>query len=103
MKVIAPLMSKTASGSIGNVLTFSKKKSGQMCRFQRKQKSSESVNQAPQRAAFLNAISICNNMDFGVLFFGISFFGNQLSLYTAEAEKRHITEQNQCASEILNN
>lgn len=103
MKVIAPLMSKSASGSVRDVLTFSKKKTGQMCRFQRKQKSPGNANQAPQRANFLIAICPCNYLEYGVAFFGAAIFGNQLSLYTAEANRRGITEQNQCVSELLNN
>ena len=103
MKVIAPLMSKSASGSVLDVLTFSKKKTGQMCRFQRKQKSPGNAKQAPQRADFKIAICACNYLDYGVCFFGVAIFGNQLSLYTAEANRKKITEQNQCVSEFLNN
>lgn len=103
MRVIAPLMSKTASGSVRDVLTFSKKKTIQICRFQRKQKSPGTSQQAPQRADFSFAVCACNHYGYGASFYGATFYGLEMALFTAEAERRGITEPNQCVSEILNN
>ena len=40
-KITAPLMSKSASGSIGKEMTFSERKSGSQVRYQKKQKTDE--------------------------------------------------------------
>lgn len=94
-------MSESASGTIGPFLTFSKRKTGQQCRLQKKQNYPATPNQSTQRAKFDKAFCACNYMSFGVLNFGVSIFGNELSLYTLFSNKRHITEQNQCISEYL--
>ena len=103
MKVTGPLHSERASGTFADILTFSNRKSGQQCRFQRKQKDANSVDQNVQRAKFQLAICACNFMMYGEAVFGVAIYGNSLGLYTSEADRKHMTEQNECASQYLNN
>jgi len=56
-KIIGPLFSNTASGSIGPRLTFSVRKSGQQARFQRAQKDVNSDSQNTQRGRYTSAVS----------------------------------------------
>ena len=51
-KSTGPLFSLEARGSVGECLTFSKRKSGQQVRFQRKQKDVITVDRTFQRAKF---------------------------------------------------
>ena len=51
-KIIGPLFSNTASGSIGPRLTFSVRKSGQQARFQSPQKDVVTVKRTVQREKF---------------------------------------------------
>lgn len=54
-KVVAPLFSQTASGTIGQRLTFSSRKTGQQVRFQKKNRYTRSFAQNYQRLSFLFA------------------------------------------------
>jgi len=51
-KVSGPLYSVSASGSIGERLTFSKRASGQQARFQKPQKDRTTAERTIQRAKF---------------------------------------------------
>jgi len=103
MKITGPLQSERASGTVAEFLTFSHRKSGQQCRFQKKQKDANTIGQIEQRAKFQVAICACNFMKYGEAVFGCALFGNDLSLYSTKAERKKITSQNQCVSEYLNN
>jgi len=103
MKVSQPLLSQSASGSVTPFLTFSKRKSGQQCRYQKRQINAASASQAVHRAKFSNAQCACDLMEYGVLFFGVALFGNELSLYSASVAGQNLTEKNQCIREYLNN
>ena len=52
VKVFGPLHSDSASGTIATVLTFSKRASGQQCRYQRKQKDKITAPRTSQRFKF---------------------------------------------------
>ena len=52
VKVEGPLGSHSAHGSIGNVLTFSKKKTGQQVRYQKKQADKITPDRADVRALY---------------------------------------------------
>ena len=54
-KLVAPLFSLNASGSIGEALTFSNRRSGAQVRFQKKQKDKRSDDQLSQRELFKTA------------------------------------------------
>lgn len=101
MKIIGPLMSKSAHGTVADVLTFSKRESGQQARFQRKQNTPASVDQTVQRALFQEAVCVCSGVDFGLIAFGVAIFGNHLELYTADANENHLIEMDQCIKEYL--
>lgn len=57
VKITAPLMSQKASGSIGECLTFSARKSGAQVRYQKKQKDRQSAGQLIQRAWYSQAVA----------------------------------------------
>lgn len=62
VRLKGPLMSMSASGSIGPRLTFSQRKSGPQVRFQRAQKDVVSVARTRQRDLFTEAVSAWNSM-----------------------------------------
>ena len=51
-KTSGPLLSNSAWGSIGERLTFSRRKTGQQARFQRAQKDANSADQLVQRVKY---------------------------------------------------
>lgn len=52
VKITGPLHSDEASGTIADVLTFSKRSSGQQCRYQKKQKDVVTPDRIVQRTKF---------------------------------------------------
>lgn len=98
-KLIAPLMSEKASGTIAEGLTFSSRKTGPQVRWQKKQRD---VLTAPREAVRLNfscASEACRFTDYGVIIFGSCLFGNEIGLYVDMAEKKKISAYNQCIAE----
>ena len=75
-KVILPLMSESAKGSIADVLTFSVRGSGQQVRYQRKQKNEPSAGQLTARAVYADACLSWRALEFGVIQFGDFYFGD---------------------------
>ncbi len=55
-KLVGPLLSLDAHGSIGRELTFSARKSGSQVRFQKKQKDIETAARTIQRGYFQKAV-----------------------------------------------
>ena len=102
MKVETPLQSLEASGMVGPRITFSKRKSDQQVRFQRKQKDAKSNSQITQRQKFLNASLSCRYMAYGEAFFGISFFAASAERNNAEAVGKEMSGYNVCISENIN-
>jgi hypothetical protein len=101
MKTRGPLLSNEARGTIGPCLTFSKRRSGQQVRLQKKQKDKNSFLQREQRAAFEKASFACRFMDFGEAFFGVSIYGHEKVLYNEKAEKKDFTGYNLCIKENI--
>jgi len=101
MKVSGPLFSLEAHGTVGKVLTFSRRASGQQVRFQRKQKDTNSVSQQAQRSAFEQASLLCRNFDYGGAIFGFSKFSLSPTLFEDEAEKKHMSGYNFCIAKEL--
>jgi len=56
-KTKGPLFSEAAHGTTANLLTFSKKKTVNICRYQRKQKDAQSAAQIAQRAKYQDGIT----------------------------------------------
>lgn len=61
-KVKGPLLSLSAHGTLGDVLTYSKRSLIKQCRFQKPQKDKESDTRALQRLKFAAASELWNNM-----------------------------------------
>ena len=61
-KLIGPLFSESAHGSISKRLTYSKRKSGNQARFQRANHDYNSTSQQTQRALFLVALGKWNSL-----------------------------------------
>lgn len=55
-KLIGPLLSLEAHGTLGNALTFSKRSSGSQVRFQKKQTDIETTARTTQRGFFQTAV-----------------------------------------------
>lgn len=61
-KLFGPVHSESASGSIGESLTYSQRNSGAQVRYQRKQKDFLSVLRTAQRAKFSLGLDLWNSM-----------------------------------------
>ena len=61
-KLIGPLFSESAHGSISKRLTYSKRKSGNQARFQRANHDYNTTSQQTQRALFLTALAAWNSL-----------------------------------------
>ncbi len=101
MKIKGPLQSQNASGMIGPRITFSKRSSGQQARFQKKQKDAKSAAQLSQRGKFENASLSCRFFEYGVAYFGISFFGIDENYYPSKAKAEKMTGYNICIKEAI--
>jgi hypothetical protein len=101
MKVIGPLLSQEAKGTIGDVITFSKRKTGQMARYQRKQRDVLTISRTEQRQKFQNASLGCRFLEYGEAIFGVALFGNEKSLYLEEAKRQGLTPYNVCIKEYI--
>jgi len=61
-KLKGPLMGESASGSVGEELTYSKRQSGNQVRFQKKQADVITTDRTTQRAYFIEAIEKWNSL-----------------------------------------
>lgn len=96
MKVQGPLFSHEASGTIGGILTYSKRQSGQQVRYQKKQKDANTILQGAQRFKFLKASTACRFMDYGEGFFGAAIYGHEKAPYITGAVGENLTGYNLC-------
>jgi len=101
MKVLGALMSMEAKGTLGGVLTFSKRASGQICRYQKKQTDANSVPQQEQRADFLIASVACRNMEYGDRQYGANIYGANAGDYELSAMDKMMSGYNICIQETL--
>ena len=96
MKVLGALMSMEANGTLGGVLTFSKRASGQICRYQKKQKDANTSTQQAQREDFLIASVACRNMEYGERQYGANVYGASALEYEEKAEGKGMSGYNVC-------
>lgn len=85
-KVTLPLLSESAQGSVGGVLTFSVRGSGQQVRYQRKQKNLPSADQVVARAVYADACLAWYLMEYGVAQYGEAQYGDSQDFNNALAE-----------------
>jgi hypothetical protein len=76
-KLISPLFSLTARGTVGGVLTFSERKTGSQVRYQKKQKDVQSTARSIQRSRFISAKDSYNSLDYGVQEYGFFLYGGR--------------------------
>jgi len=100
-KITGPLFSENASGTIAEFLTFSKRRTGQQVRWQKKQKDAGSVGQVAQRADFSTASVACRFFEYGVLSFGAGIFGAEKSIFDLAAAGKSVSGYNLCIEEFL--
>lgn len=62
-KVTTPLLSETAAGSVTPYLTFSRRKTGQQVRFQKRQKDFLTPGRESQRAAYREVVALWRALD----------------------------------------
>lgn len=96
-------MSFEASGTVAGFLTFSKRRSGQQARWQRKQSVAPSSEQETQQAKFLNASIACRFFGYGLASYGALIYGSEKSLFDDEAGSKNLTGYNLCIQEFLSN
>jgi len=101
MKIKGPLFSQEARGTFGNVLTFSKRKTGQMARYQKKQRDVLTISRTQQRQRFKNASTGCRFFEYGEAIYAVSLYGNEKSLYLEKAKKQGLTCYNVCIKEYI--
>jgi len=82
-KVTSPLLSETASGTVGDLLTFSVRKSGQQVRFQRKQKDVFSERREEVRERYRAAVDAWQLLS-----------APEKRLYTISAKRMQLTGYN---------
>ena len=61
-KLIGPIHSDSASGSVGDCLTYSQRKSGSQVRYQRKQKDVTTAKRTTQRTKFSLGLDLWNSL-----------------------------------------
>jgi hypothetical protein len=89
MKIRNPFHSQTASGTFGDLLTFSQRKTGSQVRFQRKQKDKITTARTIQRNKFLQARDMWKIHDFGIIEFGYNMVGGKkVEVSSLPIEKR---------------
>lgn len=76
-KLVAPLCSFSARGTIAGNLTFSERASGSQVRWQRKQKDVVTAARTAQRTKFLEARDCWFSLDFGIQEFGYTVCGGR--------------------------
>lgn len=62
-KIKSPLFSESASGTVADCMTFSRRKSGQQVRFQRKQKDIITTPRTNNRLKYTDAVNAWNNLE----------------------------------------
>lgn len=85
-----PLFSMEARGTVGDCLTFSKRKSGQQVRFQRKQKDRITALRTANRSIFLAAVAAWSALT-----------SEQKAVYNERAKSQNLTGYNLYVSEYM--
>jgi hypothetical protein len=101
MKITGPLLSQKAHGTVGDILTFSHRKEGQLARFQKKQKDVLSPARIIQRQKFENASLACRFFEYGDAIYGVALYGHEKSLYLEESKGQDLTGYNVCIKEYI--
>jgi len=101
VKVLFPLMSFSASGSIAQFLTFSKRASGQQVRWQKKQNDVQSVERLTQRNLFLSASNAARFFEVGSIIPGNFILGTDIDDFNLRAKKTPLTGYNLAIKELI--
>jgi len=93
-KISVPLMSLSASGSIAQFLTFSRRISGQQVRWQKKQNDVETSGRSEQRSKFLLASLASRFWQVGDAECGASICGTDMDVINNIAKPTRLTGYN---------
>lgn len=102
MKLIGPLHSDSASGSLKGRIVFSQRKSGSQVRFQRKQKDKITALRTAQRNRFLIAKEMWPLHDFGVIQFGFNLAGGREIKITNLPIRKRAPQFARFVSDVIN-
>lgn len=102
MKVFLPLQSGGVSGRFGNLLTFSQRKEGQICRFQKKQKDKITPLRTVQRNKFLVAKEMWPLNGFGKIEFGFNLAGGQKINISSLPKEQRAPQFARFVSDVIN-
>lgn len=101
VKILQPLMSVNASGTILQFLTFSKRNSGNQVRWQNKQKDVISVDRTEQRRKFLSASLACRFFECGIAIPSASVCGLDIEDLNLAAFNKPLTGYNLGIKELI--
>ena len=94
VKITFPLQSLSASGSIMETLTFSRRAKCQQVRLQRKQSDRFSESQKTQRSFFSLASLSARKKDYGDSALGVSLYGVDVEFYKEQVANLPLTWYN---------
>jgi len=103
MKIKGPLHSDKTSGTILDFLTFSRRRTLQLARWQKKQKDKKSAGQLEQREKFLRASLACRFMEQGEAILGVFLLGVNKNFWEEQLPDKGLTSYNFCIKEYLKN
>jgi hypothetical protein len=101
MKITGALHSDIAQGTVASILTFSKRKSGQVGRYQRKQKYTNSNAQNVVTSRFTSASLSCRTIGLGYYICGLFVCGGSVDSYDESARLKDVSGYNLCISEFI--
>ena len=102
MKVVGPLLSLSAQGTFGGVLTFSERKSGSQVRFQKKQQDKITAGRTAQRTKFQTAKTMWPLNDFGMIQFGFNLVGGRNVIISNLPIEKRAPQFARFVSDVLN-
>lgn len=102
MKIFGPLHSNGVSGRFGNLLTFSQRKEGQICRIQNRQVDKITPLRTAQREKFLVAKEMWPLNDFGKIEFGFNLAGGQKVHISSLPKEQRAPQFARFVSDVIN-
>jgi len=102
VKLIGPLQSFEAWGSLKDNIVFSRRKSGSQVRYQRKQKDRITSARTAQRDKFSQATEMWSLNDFGKIQFGFNLAGGRVVDISSLPIEKRAPQFARFVSDVLN-